>query len=253
MDDLLERLLDYASGNPAAIDQARGLREGGFAPVDSSESALPNLPPSRRMLSEDALRAIILFEVSSAAYYTLKYQHPLWPGGLSGITVGVGYDLGYASPDDLQRDWGDMLPSSSLEQLGTALGKTGGKIGAAQMGTLVEALAVVTIPFEAADAVFRSRSAPLYTALTEHSLANTDSLGPDSLGALVSLVYNRGASFDNVGDRYIEMRAIRDHMQAKAFASIPDELRKMARLWPDTPGLQKRRAAEAELFARDLS
>ena len=44
----------------------------------------------------------------------------------------------------------------------------------------------------------------------------------------------------------------RQHMVDREFAKIPGELRSMKRLWPDLPGLQKRRDLEADLFAVDL-
>jgi len=253
MNDFLARLHAYAGMDPELLAQARARREGGFAPRGSSESAAPNLPPSQRVLSDAAYQAIIVFEVSGEAVYTARYQHPLWPGGRSGVTIGVGYDLGYATTGDVQRDWGDVLPAGSLGQLAAVIGKTGTQLSADQMNALVAPVRGVTVDFPSANRVFRTRSAPLYTALTEHSLANTDQLNGDSLGALVSLVYNRGASFDTLGDRYTEMRAIRDLMKAANFAPIPDQFRSMARLWPDAKGLQDRRRLEADLFARGLA
>lgn len=252
MADLLQQLDDFARQDASAFDATRSRREGGFAPRGSSESAAPNVPPSKRLLSEAAYKAIIVFEISGEAAYTARYQHPIWPGGRSGVTIGVGYDLGFASIAEIQRDWGDVVPAAAITQLGSVLGKTGGNSTPDQMKALTASVNAVTIDFKSADRVFRGRSAPLYTALTENSLSNTDQLSADSLGALVSLVYNRGPSFSVVGDRYIEMRAIRDLMKAGQFAGIPDEFRKMARLWPDAPGLQKRRQLEAELFTRGL-
>jgi GH24 family phage-related lysozyme (muramidase) len=76
-------------------------------------------------------------------------------------------------------------------------------------------------------------------------------LSADSLGALVSLVYNRGASFFDTGNRYREMYAIRQRMEAKEFAKIPAEFRAMKRLWSgkrNMAGLVRRRELEAVLF-----
>ena len=77
--------------------------------------------------------------------------------------------------------------------------------------------------------------------------------GWDSFGALVSLAYNRGASFSAPGDRYREMRAIHDHMASGRFDKVPDEFRSMKRLWPNMAGLRNRRDHEADLFAKGLA
>jgi GH24 family phage-related lysozyme (muramidase) len=96
-----------------------------------------------------------------------------------------------------------------------------------------------------------------YTTLTQNQLPNFAALSSDCRGALVSLVYNRGPSFDvpkesDASGRYKEMRSIREHMIQKTYDLIPDEIRGMVRLWPDTPGLIKRRQAEATLFQQGL-
>ena len=64
---------------------------------------------------------------------------------------------------------------------------------------------------------------PEYAARTRSALPNTGPLAPESFGALVSLVYNRGASFAAAGDRYAEMRAIHDCMAMAVFGRIYDQ------------------------------
>ena len=49
--------------------------------------------------SQAAIDLIVREEVGSQARYKHKYQHPEWPGGASGVTIGVGYDCG-----DLQKE-----------------------------------------------------------------------------------------------------------------------------------------------------
>lgn len=113
--------------------------------------------------------------------------------------------------------------------------------------------AKVDVPWASAIDVHREKVLPRWVGLVERSLPNTGAIGPDCLGALVSLTYNRGASFGKAGARYREMRNIKAHMAAKAFGDIPDEFRSMKRLWPDMTGLQKRREREARLFERGLA
>jgi hypothetical protein len=94
--------------------------------------------------------------------------------------------------------------------------------------------ATIDVPFNAAISVHRGVVIPRWTALVEQFLSNTNLIGRDCLGALVSLTYNRGASFDKPGDRYREMRALKHHMATESFGLIPHDIRSMKRLWPHT-------------------
>jgi hypothetical protein len=192
---------------------------------------------------------IVEFEVSSEALYTSRYRRPVWPKKASGVTIGIGYDVGYETIAQLHQDWDGAIPASMVKALEAALGVT---------GTPADAVAAnlrnsVDVPWDAAISVHRSKVVPRWVGLVEGHLPNTSLLSADSLGALVSLTYNRGASFGNPDDRYSEMRAIKAHMIARAFRRIPDELRSMKRLWPDVPGLQDRREKEARLFELGLA
>lgn len=199
--------------------------------------------------SEKAIRMIVAFEVTSESVYTNKYQSTIWPGGKSGVTIGIGYDLGYTSAAKLAADWGPLLPADMVEALGQALGIKG-KPAKEMAAHLAPA---VLVPWAAANAVFRGRDVAAYSAEVRAALRNTDLLSPDSFGALLSLTFNRGASYSAVGDRYREMNAIRDLMAAKRFADIPAQFVSMKRLWPTVPGLQARREKESKLFAAGLN
>lgn len=165
-----------------------------------------------------------------------------WPGGASGITIGVGYDLGQVKVDQFVADWGDVLPAAQLERLKTAVGLAGEKAKAA-----APALADILVGKDVALKVFLARSAPEYQKKTEGAFPGLDKLPPDAQGALVSLVYNRGTKMD--GDRRTEMRAIRDAVAKGDLKEIAAQLRAMKRLWEGQglPGLLKRRDAEAAL------
>jgi hypothetical protein len=52
-------------------------------------------------------------------------QPSRWPGGASGITIGVGYDLGYYSESEFRRDWAGILTEDEMNRLSAAIGKTG--------------------------------------------------------------------------------------------------------------------------------
>jgi len=199
--------------------------------------------------SQAAIDLIVCSEVSSEAAYTKLYQHPTWPGGMSGVTIGIGYDCGYSTSDQIDEDWADKLPLEMVE----ALQEVAGIHGSAAQSHAHELIGKVTVPWDAAMAVFEGRDMPKWEGIVARSLPNTDKLKPDSFGALVSLSYNRGPSFSTPGDRYAEMRAIHQHMAGCTFNLIPNDLRSMARLWPNALGLRIRRDKEADLFAKGLA
>lgn len=200
-------------------------------------------------ISQDAIDLIVREEVSSEAVYRKKYTRPEWPGVASGVTIGIGYDVGYATPSRLRADWQGRIPNSMIAALTRACGVTGGS--AASLAR--ELRSSVNVPWEAAMSNFEDVVLPRWIATVTGKLENCEHLHPDCLGALVSLAYNRGPSFGNTGDRYREMRAIRALMAAGKFAAIPAQFRAMKRLWPNVPGLQGRREREAKLFERGLS
>ena len=165
-----------------------------------------------------------------------------WPGGASGITIGIGYDLGYESAGDFEEDWKAILSDGDFTTLSQVLGLKGADAQAKAPG-------LKTIKIKSADAkqVFLERSVPKYQALTQQAFPGVDALPPDAQGALFSLVYNRGTSMN--GDSRKEMRAIRDAVPNGDLQEIADQLRAMKRLWEGKglDGLLKRRDAEADL------
>jgi hypothetical protein len=151
-----------------------------------------------------------------------------------------------------------IRPSStgtSLSYLGQAdmarLAAAVGVRGAIVRG-LHQQLQDVSIRWEDAVAVFVGRILPEHAARLETSLPNVRDLPQHSYGALLSLIFNRGSSFSLAGDRYQEMRRIREAMAARQFSEIPGQIRAMTRLWPNMKALMDRREAEANLFEKGL-
>ena len=206
--------------------------------------------PSTTQISQQAFDLIVESEVSSRAVYEKKYRGPIWPGFRSGVTVGIGYDVGQTSAAIVQSDWSGVIPAAMLNALKTAVGVTG---PAAQQRAL-QLRSVVDIPFNSAIKVHANQVIPRWVAVVERALGpNVSLLKPDCLGALVSLTYNRGASFSRSDDRFTEMRAIKNCVGTKQFAKIPGQIRSMKRLWPSTSGLPGRREREAVLFETGLA
>ncbi len=200
--------------------------------------------------SQAAIDLIVDEEVSGRATYEKRYRHPEWPGGHSGITFGIGYDIGQDRPEaakaKLRADWEGRIPDAMIRALEPCCGVS----GEAAHALLASVRPKVDISFDVAMAEFSAQDLPEFEGKVARALSNTDKLAGDSFGALTSLAYNRGASFNLAGDRYREMRAIRDHMAAQEFDRIPAEIRSMKRLWNN--GLVGRREREALLFERGL-
>lgn len=251
-----ESLFARALADPASLEAARSLRE--------RPPMLQALPPgaravrSDRRIAPEAVRLIVLFEVTSEQVYTARYEAPAWPGGNSGTTIGVGYDLGYTNRLWLQEDWGSYLSQDAMKRLQATCGKHGTDAEA-----LIRGLRDILVPWDAAYAQFRDHALPLYIGETLKALPLAKDLSDKSLGALVSLVYNRGTSFSNppdayskqngLKDRYFEMRAIKAALASGQVALIPGLIGDMTRLWPKFPGLVRRRELEAKLFEEGLA
>jgi hypothetical protein len=201
------------------------------------------------MISQSAIDLIVKEEVSSQAYYTRHYQTPEWPGGASGVTVAIGYDLGYATVAKIKADWFGLVSVEMLQ----AMCECSGVEGIAAKALAKRMNNRISIPWDVAMKVFMNRDVPQWTAASEKALPNFDSLNPTCAGVLVSLNYNRGCGgYTMQGDRYLEMRAIKQAMIDKKFDAIPGLLDHMARLWPNS-GVGGRRHREADLFRKGLT
>lgn len=206
------------------------------------------------LISQAAIDLIVREEVSSQAAYNSRYRNPIWPGGNSGVTIGIGYDIGagVTSRQQLHTDWEGKISDDDVDALEAAIGVTG-----VAADTLAARLQDVEVSWEAAMSVFEHVDVPRWYATCKKVLPNFELLPPDSRGALVSIAYNRGPSFaDTTGNsRYTEMRNIRTHMISKEFDKIPDEIRAMKRIWrgQGLDGLLRRRDAEAALFEKGLN
>lgn len=193
------------------------------------------------MFSQKALKLILEFEGLN--------QPSQWPGGDSGISLGWGYDLGYQ--ENFEEDWSPYLTQEQIDRLKTAIGLKGQK---AKEKT--SEFKDIKITQEAANEVFLNSTLPEYINQTQRAFPGFDDLPEDAQGALVSLVYNRGASMnDNSSeDRRREMRAIKEIIPEYTndpkgvLREIANQLRSMQRLWLGKfGGLVRRREAEAQL------
>jgi hypothetical protein len=194
-------------------------------------------------LTPAAFQLILDFEVGGGeVYYNRKFARPTWPGGDSGVTIGVGYDIGNNSLEQFMGDWKSRIPDWPFQLLRTCVGIRG-PVAKERLPLLTS----VNIPWESALAVYRSCTIPRFYTWTASLYPGLEKLPGDAQGALVSLVYNRGGNME--GDRRREMREIRDAVARQDLRAIAQNLRDMKRIWvgQGLDGLIARREAEARL------
>ena len=201
------------------------------------------------MISKKSLEMIIHHEIGGRAYYDKKLQAPIWAGGESGVTIGMGYDLGYNSDKQFMLDWSGVINLNYINALRPTIGIKGIQAKAMLKGEVLN----VRIPYNTAYEVFVKSSLPRYYAMTKKIYPNMDLLNDDTKGALVSVVYNRGNRLE--GDSRIEMRAIVDLIATQDYEGIAEQIEKSKRLWEGKglDGLVTRRESEADLVRESMA
>jgi hypothetical protein len=207
------------------------------------------------MLSKKSLDLILEFEVGGGENYYNKFlKNPAWPEGQSGVTIGVGYDLGYVNKTEFSEDWKD-LPKDIFDRLYKVVGIKG-----YNAKNLIRGLKDIVIPWELSLQVFNNKTVTKFWNLTKDTFPNFDKMPEDAKGGLVSLVFNRGSALE--GDRRREMKLIRDGMRItntfdqKALSFIANQIRNMKRIWAGgsiEKGMNRRRDAEAKLIEQSLN
>jgi GH24 family phage-related lysozyme (muramidase) len=201
------------------------------------------------MISKKGIDLIIQHEVGGRAYYEKKLQAPIWAGGESGVTIGMGYDLGFNSDKQFMADWSGVINLNFINALRPTIGIKGIQAKAMLKGEILN----VRIPYNTAYEVFVKSSLPRYYAMTKKIYPNMDLLNDDTKGALVSVVYNRGNRLE--GDSRAEMRAIVDLIAKQDYEGIAEQIEKSKRLWEGKglDGLVTRRESEADLVRDSMA
>lgn len=182
-----------------------------------------------------------------------------WPGGGSGATIGIGYDLGYHSRDEVRADWiesGRLFGDAANDALLMAVGVRG-KPARVSVGSFIEVHGDRVTEYRHAKAVFHKRTLVKYAAMLVDAMPGVEKLPSRAQGALLSLAVNRGVSL--IGPRRKEMLGIAESVAAAdgdewdlVAGFIARDIRAMKRLWPDLPGLIKRREWEASEIERSV-
>jgi hypothetical protein len=194
-------------------------------------------------LSEAGLKLVMDHEVGGGeGYYTRFLSRPTVPGFESGVTIGIGFDLGYCNKSEFENAWAS-LPQA--DRLRPAIG-----LREAEARRFCAGLSDVVIEWRKALQVFLDLTCPTHWLRTLRIYPQAGQLPDDCASALFSLVFNRGNGL--TGERRSEMRAIKDALATNHAEAVPGLLRSMKRLWPATSGLVRRREDEARLFEAGL-
>lgn len=192
-------------------------------------------------LSENAIKLILDHEVGGGQKYYEKFlARPTWPAFESGLTIGIGYDLGYSTNAQYKEAWSD-LPEEHFQLLLPAIGKKG-----TEAKSFVKPTSEVVIPWHKALQVFLDHTCALHWLKLLRFAPQVIDLPEDAQGVLFSLVFNRGTS--TKGERRAEMQQIVEALSSGKLKDVPLLLRSMKRLWPEGSGLVRRREDEAKLW-----
>lgn len=218
-----------------------------LSPDDTTVNPIiPQVIDTTTQLSDKAYKLILDYEVGGgAAYYNKALKHPCYPGGASGVTIGIGYDLGYNTTAQFEADWKAILDQASYNRLIPHLGKKSSNAKAA-----IPSVKDIIIPWVSAETVFKSNTLPRFIRETKKAFPGAEILHPDAFGALVSLVFNRGGSTS--GASRVEMLNIKNaiaNKRADIYNYISQQILDMKRLWigKGLDGLLTRRNEESSL------
>lgn len=212
------------------------------------------------IISQRPIDLMVREEVGSPTEYAQLYEHPTYPGGDSGVTVGIGYDLGYNTAIQIGADWKLKVSEDTVRTMVRVANLKGENARRA----LTAQVKNIRIPFDAAEAVFTEKTLPRYAAMAVRAFPGLTELAPDAAGAILSLVFNRGTRMKDSGPKEtkelarVEMRKIGAAIPLKDYKAIEAALISMKRLWDGVPdfegdkeqkfgGLLRRRDNEAAL------
>lgn len=246
------------------IGESLAYRENAAQDVTADRGPVPEQADTetdwRDFISLKGYQLIARWETGGKSYYErVIKERPIWPGFASGITIGCGFDLGYHRRDELLGEWRNRLGRADLERLADVSGfrttAPDREQKVEQARSFVTILSDIRIPWQLALAHFEQIKLPKLIKLLYASLPGVETLHPHCRAALLSLMFNRGASFRNSGDRFAEMRQIAEVLGAaenRDLNQIPSLLRAMKRIWGPQSSLSRRREEEADLFELGL-
>lgn len=222
-------------------------------------------------LSKQGINAIISYEIGAeyvgdVRYYNSRLSKPTYPGGNSGVTIGIGYDLGYNTVAQIRKDWEGKVNGNVLAFLVSCAGLK----GATAAKKIKPETSVFKIPYEVASDVFINSTLPRFCKEAKESFPAIEKLNPLAQAVIVSVVFNRGNGLADTSSnaqkegRRKEMRQLVEAIEKVDYNAIANEIEAMKRLWDGVPdfdgdvetkmqGLIDRRIAEAKLVRQSIT
>lgn len=191
-------------------------------------------------LNDKGIEFIVTEETGGRAYYEKVYKSTFtWPGGYSGPTAMVGIDIGYYTEEEIDKIFKPLTDSGELSLIRGGRGLKG--LNAKDYTVKLKG---ITFTWEEAIQTFKEFILPKFTKLTERAFPGVAELSENAQAAMVSLVFNRGASFK--GSSRTEMLELKNIIaSSKDYKAMEAQFKSMKRLWDKTSGLVGRRDREA--------
>lgn len=191
---------------------------------------------------------VIAFESGGEKYYNKFLKRMTWPKGASGITMGIGADLGYMSEKEFDTYFSKYFTNDENKKLKSTIGLKGESAKNA-----LHKVENIELSWENASEAFVDWTLPKFWNLTNALWPKMDELCENAQIGLVSIVFNRGAS--TKGSSRTEMLNIKPLVLKKDYKGIAREIRSMKRLWEgkNMDGLIKRREEEAKMVESCIS
>ena len=243
-------------------------------PVNSQQNLVNRLIDDKKKdpcPPECVVKGIILIETTKG---TIKLSQELmdaivaWEGNIpvpyvpgkgkgtmkdSGVTLGIGYDLGQQTKEQIRKDLAQFYTPAQIERLVKVQGLKG---TVAQNATAGIQDIKISKDTSIQMALFVKKRYSQWAVDIYPELLN---LHPHCQGALLSLVFNRGKGLQDPppgkkGLTRKHMRQISEALKSGKIETIPDTLRDMAHLWEggSAPGLPPRRRGEADWFEKGM-
>ena len=206
-------------------------------------------------LHHKGIAFIAKYEISSKSYYNKCLKSPTYPGGASGVTIGIGYDLGHTPENQFRRDWRGKLPTGMFRKLSSVL-----TIKGRSAKGRINSLSNIEIPYDVALDVFENSTVQVWYAKALRVFPALGNLHPDAQTALVSLCFNRGASLtgtnrEGMADIATVLSDVQKELTVEDYKKLAQIIVDMKPIWEGRglDGLLARRDAEAELILSCIS
>lgn len=186
----------FGSGTTKAVrafQNSNDIAPSGVLGADTWRELTPHIERARAGLADNDTSALQHFRGDLYWVHLLEGHkgRPYWPGGVSGVTLDPGVDLGHASTDLVEQIYGPMLTGVQLRLLRKTFGLKGRD--AKDALRLLPALKRISISHEQALAAMPFTARPYWDGIRDRFRALSRKATPPSVQtALLSLAYNRG-------------------------------------------------------------